>query len=81
MIKSICCLVLMFAVMVGVRVGTSFREISHLTESYLMSVLAIAVCLVGALLIRYEWLFRRDTTMLLVTIGVNALVIAQVQVL
>ena len=47
----------------------------------MMSVLAIAVCLVGALLIKYEWLFRRDTTMLLVTIGVNALVIAQVQVL
>ena len=52
MIKSIFCLVLMFSVMIGVRVGASFQEIKHLTQSYLMSALAIAVCLIGALLIR-----------------------------
>lgn len=70
----------MYAILVGVNIGSSFETIRDNTTNYMFFIFNIVACIIAMVLIRQEWLIGRDLTILLLTCIIHALTITQIQV-
>lgn len=70
----------MYGVLVGLRIASTFNDIKHRTVSYIFFLISIVFCLVALVMIRQEWVIRRDRTIFGLTVVLNALLITQIQI-
>jgi uncharacterized membrane protein len=68
----------MYAVLIGLIIAFHNDQIRYTTYYYLFYLLAMICCLVALVLIRQDWLFRKDRTMLLLTFLVNVFTMTQI---
>jgi hypothetical protein len=71
-------MIVMYVVLITLIIIHSYEKIRFRTHFYMFYLLTIVCCLVALVLIKQDWLLRRDRTMLLLTLIVNALTIAQI---
>jgi hypothetical protein len=68
----------MYAVLVGLIIGSASEEMHFHSIDYVFYLLAIVCCLVVLVLIRQDWVVRKDRAILLLILMVNALTIAAI---
>lgn len=68
----------MYSVLMGLVIVYYFDEIRYNTHYYLFHLIAILSCSVAWVLIRKDWVMRRDKTMFALIFILNALTITKI---